>query len=88
MAKKSARKTKRVLDKQGFIFPLAIGALALLFFAWYFTRTNKVANNAMSARPKIEFVDDLNAASKDLDMQNPDSFNTDLNANTTDSSGL
>ena len=85
MAKKSAP-SKLKFDKQGFIFPLAIGALALLFFSWYFMRAaNKTQVAVMNP---IQSVDDLNAASKDLDSSNPDTFGTDLNSNAKDASSF
>lgn len=86
MAKKTAKKTTK-LDKQGFILPLAIGALALLFFAWYFLDMSKSQVTTM-VENKIQSVDDLNAASKDLDSQNPDTFNVDLNSNSSDAANF
>lgn len=71
------------LDKDGFIFPLAIGALALMFFAYFFI----TASNKNTVKP-IGGVEDLNSVSKDLDNQNPDSFMTDLNSNTVDAKGF
>lgn len=85
MAKKST-KIKNKLDKDGFIFPLAVGALALIFFSWYFlTMNNK--KDVVVENP-IQSIEDLNAASKDLDSENPDAFNADLKTNSTDASGL
>lgn len=76
-----------MFDKQGFIFALAVGALALIFFTWYFLKiSSKRASVVM--KDKIESVEDLNSASDDLDSQSPDALNVDLNANSADSSGL
>lgn len=85
MAKKTARKILK-LDKQGLILPLAIGALALLFFTWYFLKVSSRKTTVMEN--KIESVEDLNDAANDLDSQSPDSFNLDLNSNASDASGL
>lgn len=76
----------RKLDKDGFIFALAVGVLALIFFSWYFLSIN--SRKSLATTNPIKSVDDLNAASKDLDSQNPDSFGADLNANTTDASSF
>lgn len=86
MAKKKSVTVKNKLDKDGFIFPLAVGVLALIFFSWYFLTMNK-SKNVVVENP-IQSVEDLNAASKDLESQNPDTFNTDLKTNSTDASGL
>lgn len=85
MAKKTA-KTKTKLDQQGFIFPLAVGALALLFFSWYFLTMSK-PKTAEVTNP-IESVEDLNKASTDLEKESPDTFKSDLDSNAVDASGL
>lgn len=72
------------LDKDGFIFPLAIGALALIFFAFYFLGLGPKS----AAEKPITGAQDLNAAAKDLDAQNPDSFSADLNSNSTDAANF
>ena len=74
------------MDREGFIFPLAIGALALIFFSWYFLSMS--SRNKQAMENSIQSVEDLNAASKDLDSQDPDAFKTDLDANSVDSRGL
>lgn len=87
MAKKTAHKTKNIkLDRDGFIFPLAVGVLALIFFSWYFLSMNQ--SKKVAVQDPINSVEDLNAASKDLDSQSPDTFNTDLNSNSKDASSF
>ncbi len=85
MAKKTA-KTNVKLDQQGFIFPLAVGALALLFFSWYFLTMSKPKTAVV--KDPIQSVEDLNKASKDLEGQSPDTFKSELDSNSVDASGL
>lgn len=85
MAKKTAQ-SKIVFDKQGFILPLAIGALILMFFAWYFTRM--YLQKQVVSENTIQSTSDLDEVSKDLDAQNPDAFDVDLKANTTDAANF
>lgn len=76
---------KAKLDKDGFILPLAIGALALIFFGYYFFVANK---NGAVAEPPIQSTQDLDTSLKSIDSQNPDSFSTDLNTNASDASSF
>lgn len=80
MAKRTAAKT---LDRDGFIFVLAIGALAIILFVIYFFNANFRAVTKEILEP-ITSVSQLKELIKDVDGQNPDGFKVDLNRNATD----
>ena len=76
---------KKKLDKDGFIFPLAVGALALLFFGYYFLSMN---SKKVATEKPILGVEDLDVAAREIDSQSPDAFTEDLNLNSKDAAGF
>lgn len=81
MAKKKVVVKK--LDRDGFIFVLAIGALALIFFTFYLFNSSLFGSNKEAVAP-IESSEELDIVLKDVDSENPDTFKEDLNENSKD----